>query len=62
MKDEIKKGQKVILPATYKGLTEDGLAIVSVGTTDNYILTFDPLDLHPLTARPIGGSSYLKSQ
>lgn len=42
---KLKKGQKITLPATYEGETEDGLAIVSIGTIDNYVLTLDHQDL-----------------
>lgn len=46
---KIKNGQKVSVPATYQGLTEDGLAIVSIGTVDNYILTLDKADIQELS-------------
>lgn len=49
---KIKKGQKVTIPATYQGLTEDGLAIVSIGTVDNYILTLDQADIPELLLPP----------
>lgn len=42
---KLKRGQKINLSATYEGETEDGLAIISVGTVDNYVITLDPKDL-----------------
>lgn len=35
----IKTGSKVQIPVKFVGYTDDGLAIVSLGTIDNYVLT-----------------------
>lgn len=38
-------GTNVLVPARFLGYTPEGLAIVSLGEIDNYILTFAPEDV-----------------
>lgn len=41
----MKTNTELLVKAKFKGYTDDGLAILSIGTVDNYLLTFDPEDV-----------------